>query len=779
MKIVVIGAGALGGLIGAHLTEIGEDVVLVEINQSRVKLLNEDGLYISQGSEGERCVRVRAVPSLEGLAPADLVFVSVKSYQTADAVRDAQPIIGPKTYVLSMQNGIGNTDVMAEILGPERVLCGITYHSIQHTGPNRLRYRPGIKPIQIAPKDGKITPEIEAVGEVFGKAGLATNVVEQIDDVIWQKLLHNAVVNPVSALTGLSCRELLDDEDLQDFMRQLCYEIITVMRARGVPIVDEEDPYRPVIGSQKALGKNRPSMWQDLVRATRTEVDAINGAVVKEAERLGLLAPLNWGLVRFIHSRERQKFLRKQEISDTLRAAATAPARPAARPAARAQFRPTPKAEEGGMPHGRVSLKVAPRLKELLRSYYQDVQAASDDPRRRVAYVSGMGPVEIVRALGMTPYFPENHAALIGASRQTGRYIPRALREGFSQFASSAMASDIGAMLTGDSPLVSVYGISGPPTADVMVYNTNYGQRFIRWFDYYGKYFGVPVYGLHPPAALSELDQVDVTAASQQMWRLASQLEKLTGQKLDVDRLAEVVLLSSKATWLWREILELARTVPSPLTFFDTLIHVAPMVLMRGTPEAVEYYSLLKAEIEDRVAEQVAAVPGERYRFYWEGPPIWCALRPLAELFFDNHVAIVASTYCGIFALEGLDPKNPVESMARAYTSIFHNRSDDFKEAYLIDKFRDYGVDGVVYHEGRTSPEHSNVRFGLEVRLRRLTGLQAIVLEADTHDLRLFSMDRIARKLRDFMEMQETVPSVAPDPGGPARFEDGRAHGSA
>jgi 2-dehydropantoate 2-reductase len=149
MKIVVIGAGALGGLIGAHLTEIGEDVVLVEINQSRVKLLNEDGLYISQGSEGERCVRVRAVPSLEGLAPADLVFVSVKSYQTADVVRDAQPIIGPRTYVLSMQNGIGNTDVMAEILGPERVLCGITYHSIPvptacATGPasSRSRSRP-------------------------------------------------------------------------------------------------------------------------------------------------------------------------------------------------------------------------------------------------------------------------------------------------------------------------------------------------------------------------------------------------------------------------------------------------------------------------------------------------------------------------------------------------------------------------------------------------------------------------------------------------------------
>ena len=141
------------------------------------------------------------------------------------------------------------------------------------------------------------------MGEVFRAAGLDTEVREQIDDVIWQKLLHNAVVNPVSALTGLTCREMLDDEDLQGFMRDLCLEIVAVMKARGIPIVNEEDPYAPVVGSQTALGKNRPSMWQDLMRSYRTEVDAINGAVVREAERQGLEAPLNLGIVRFIHTR--------------------------------------------------------------------------------------------------------------------------------------------------------------------------------------------------------------------------------------------------------------------------------------------------------------------------------------------------------------------------------------------------------------------------------------------------------------------------------------------
>ena len=762
MRIVIIGAGALGGLVGAQLTQGGEDVTLIEINEARVKLLRESGLFVSEGTSGETCVPVQVKPSVEGLPVADLVFVSVKSYQTEGAVRASLPVIGPGTFVLSMQNGIGNTDVMAEIIDPSRVLSGITYHSIQHTGPNRIRYRPGIKPIQIAPYDGVVTPEIERVGEVFRASGLNTEVCDRIDDVIWQKLLHNGVVNPVSALTGLTCREMLDDPDIQSFMRDLCLETIEVMKARGVPIVNEEDPYAPVIGSQKALGKNRPSMWQDLARSCRTEVDAINGAVVREAERLGLDAPHNRGLVRFIHSRERQKFLRKQEVADMLRAAAAAeiadtPA-PAV-PSGRGAVRPMRPAPGGGMPPSRVPLETAPKLKELMTNCYRDLQEADNDPDRQVAWCSGAGPVEILRALGLSVYFPENHAALIGASRQTGKYIPRALQEGFSQFACSAMASDVGAMLAGDSPLVPVYGVAGPPKPDVLAYSTNYGHDLIRWFEYYGRHFKTPVIGLHPPASLDEVGPVEIDMASRQLLHMIEKLEQTTGRKLDIDRLSETVKLTNTCTRLWGEILGLCRATPAPLTFFDMLIHIAPSIVMRGTPEAVEYYTLLKAEIEERIASKVAAVPGERFRFYWEGPPIWPALRQLADMFLNQRAAIVASTYCDISALDGIDPDNPIESMARVYTGIFHNLSDKAKEDHLVSRFADFGVDGVIYHEGRTAPYQSNVRYGLEVRLRRRTGLQALVLEADTHDQRLFSVNQIMQKLRDFIEMQELASS--------------------
>ena len=148
--------------------------------------------------------------------------------------------------------------------------------------------------------------------------GLHTEVAANVEHAVWQKALHNAVVNPTSALTGLTCREMLGDPDLMAFMRSLSEEIVAVMRAKGIPIVDEEDPFRPIIGSLKALGKNRPSMWQDLARGKRTEVDALNGAVAVEAERIGLRAPHNAAITQFIHSRERQKFLNKDQIAQQL-----------------------------------------------------------------------------------------------------------------------------------------------------------------------------------------------------------------------------------------------------------------------------------------------------------------------------------------------------------------------------------------------------------------------------------------------------------------------------
>ena len=740
---------------GAQLSRAGEDVTLIEVNSARARLLSDDGLLISRVGEEEACVRLHVVSSLDGLPPFELVFVAVKTYETEAAVRAVLPACSSTTLFLSLQNGVGNAETLSALVGAERVLCGITYHSIQHAGPRRLQYRAGIKPVQIAPCVGGATPALEEVGAMLRRAGFATDVVQHVDHAIWQKLLHNAIVNPTSALTGLTCREMLDDPSLMAFMRSLCDEIVAVMRAKGIPVPDEEDPFRPVIGSLKALGKNRPSMWQDLSRRKRTEVDALNGAVVAEAERLGLRAPHNAAITMFIHSRERQTFVRKDEIAKQLgivehRTHASSTSATSATSGTSAPAVPTSRTHET---HSATQpFESTRKLKELVHAYYRDLAAASDDPRRLVAACSALGPVEIVRAFGIAPYFPEHHAVLISTTGHSARYIAATGAEGFSQFVSSGMRSDIGALLLGQSPLRALHGIAGPPRPDLAVYSTNTGHELLRWFEFYGTHYGVPAIGFHPSPALHHHDRNDVRASTDQMHRVVQQVEARAGIALDQRRLSDVVRLSAEAAGLWARVLDMAHAVPAPLTFFDAIGHLTPMVLLRGTQECVDYYRHLLAELEHRVAEGIGAVPNEAHRFYWDGPPVWSASRALADIFAERGVAVVASTYTQGFALQDLDGDDPLHSMARAYSGVFANQSETYKTSYLEKQFRACGVDAAVFHDCRTSAEASHVRYGLGTRMERLTAVPALLLEADAHDPRLFSAEELKRKLGDFIE---------------------------
>jgi benzoyl-CoA reductase/2-hydroxyglutaryl-CoA dehydratase subunit BcrC/BadD/HgdB len=148
---------------------------------------------------------------------------------------------------------------------------------------------------------------------------------------------------------------------------------------------------------------------------------------------------------------------------------------------------------------------------------------------------------------------------------------------------------------------------------------------------------------------------------------------------------------------------------------------------------------------------------------YWEGVPIWCALRPLASLFLDQGIAVVGSSYGHTYAaLQTLQRDNPIESMAAAYTAIYPNRSREAKVRYLKREFARYGVDGAAYHDARTSPAHSTVRYGVHIRLRRDTGVQPLVIEADTHDLRLVSMEQIKSQLQEFLEQRRARLSRPP-----------------
>jgi len=390
-------------------------------------------------------------------------------------------------------------------------------------------------------------------------------------------------------------------------------------------------------------------------------------------------------------------------------------------------------------------------VKQVMRDYFVDLGEAARDPARKVAWCTSVGPAEILRALGFEVYFPENHGALLGATRVCGDTIPVANAQGYSPEICSYLTSDIGAALKGITPLTKAYGLSEVPRPDVLVYCTNQCKDVMHWFAWYARRWNVPLLGIHPPNHLPQVLPEHVADVAAQYRRMIGQLETIAGRKLDPQALRSALAHSKEATDLWAQVLDSARARPAPLNFFDGAIFMGPIVVLRGTPVATDYYRGLLAELQARISAGHAAVPRERLRIYWEGMPVWGRLRHLSDLFAKQRAAVVASTYCNSWIFADFDPDEPLESMARAYLNIFINRDDAYKEAYIERLVREFAIDGVVYHAARTCPNNSNSAYSLPQRLAA-KGIPGIVVDGDLCDLRCFSDEQSTTLIEAFLE---------------------------
>jgi benzoyl-CoA reductase/2-hydroxyglutaryl-CoA dehydratase subunit BcrC/BadD/HgdB len=393
------------------------------------------------------------------------------------------------------------------------------------------------------------------------------------------------------------------------------------------------------------------------------------------------------------------------------------------------------------------TLNATASLKAAMDSYYRRF-ATSDKP---VAWCSSVGPAELLHALGFQVFFPENHAAMLGAARTANRYMPLAHAHGYSQEICSYLTSDIGAYLAGESPL-NAYGLRGQPRADVLVFNTNQCRDVRDWFEWFGREWSAPVIGIRSPRSLDVVGDDDVDALAKQIERLVPTLEAVAGKRLDSRRLEQSVGNSRETSDLWGQCLKTASHEPAPFTFFDGTIHMGPAVVMRGAPEANAYYRVLLDELEQRARDNVAAVSGESFRLYWDGMPIWGRLRALSTLFAEFRTAVVASTYCNSWVVPTLDPRDPIRSMARASLEVFIVRSEQAKEDYLARMIEEYHVDGVVFHDCRTCPNNTNTRYGMPRRLTERTGVPTLLLDGDVNDLRCVSDEQARTNVEGFVE---------------------------
>lgn len=304
MKTCVVGAGALGSTIGGTLAAAGSEVWLVARSGAHVDAVNAGGLRMLDGDE-ERTVRVQARTGCEGIGPADLVVVLVKSFHTRDAIAAAAPVIGERTAVLSLQNGLGHEDILADAIGRGRVLAGKTYVGGVLLGPGRVRVGVRGKETVIGELDGRVTDRVRAVADEFDRAGLRTAVSADIMGTIWDKLLINVATGAVSGITRLPYGELYAVPELERCAVAAVAEAMRVAEASGVAL-SVSDPREAWVKAAEGLPPEfKTSMLQSLKKGSVTEIDFINGAVVRWGERCGVPTPVNAALVACIKGIER------------------------------------------------------------------------------------------------------------------------------------------------------------------------------------------------------------------------------------------------------------------------------------------------------------------------------------------------------------------------------------------------------------------------------------------------------------------------------------------
>ena len=298
MKIAIVGAGSMGSLFGALLAESGESVRLYDIWAEHVKAINEKGLGIELNGK-TRSVNVKATTDKEKIRKADLVIIFVKSTQTGDAARVASELVDNTGFVLTLQNGMGNADIIAEVIDPGGIIAGTTSHGATLLGPGLIRHA-GTGLTVIGMWSGNEKAGIQKIADVFNKAGIITETADDIRSVVWKKLIINVGINAITALTGIKNGMILDLSSTKALVHAAVKEAMEVARTQGIKMPDEM--VELVFQVAEATGANRSSMGQDVDNKRQTEINAINGAVVKEAEKLGLNVPVNQTLTALVET---------------------------------------------------------------------------------------------------------------------------------------------------------------------------------------------------------------------------------------------------------------------------------------------------------------------------------------------------------------------------------------------------------------------------------------------------------------------------------------------
>ncbi len=393
-------------------------------------------------------------------------------------------------------------------------------------------------------------------------------------------------------------------------------------------------------------------------------------------------------------------------------------------------------------------LKATKKMKSIMKWYYIEAKYARYFGKK-VAWITSGGPVEPLIAMNIIPVYPENHGAMIGASKMGGKMSEFSEGLGYSQDVCSYAKNDISSSITKESPIKG-----GLPEPDMLICSNNICGTVLKWYEIQARRFDVPLFIFDTPFVHTEFTGEAREYVNAQTKEYIEFLEKHTGKKFNYKKMKKVGRLSLESMRLWRKVLETAEHKPSPMTAFDAFFHLALIVTLRGKKVVVRYYRKLLKELEERNKNNIGAVDNEKYRLLWDNLPIWYRMRWLSEKFASHQAALVADTYtqawCGV--IDYIDENDFLGTMGTAYTRIHLNVGVD-KMADTIKRFiRQYDVDGLVMHSNRSCKPYSFGQYDIQNLLRE-EGIPVLMIEADMTDERKFSESQVEARIDAFMEV--------------------------
>jgi 2-dehydropantoate 2-reductase len=305
VKICIVGAGALGCAIGGVLAEGGHAVWLINRGLAQVDALRQHGLTLRENGV-DRQVAVHAATHCADIGgTVDLVIVLVKSFHTFEAIASARCIVGPDTVVLSLQNGLGHEDVLAEVVGRKHVLAGKTYAGGVMLAPGHVMVGTQGKETLIGELDGSLSPRVAAIAAAFNQAGLTTTVSDNILGTMWDKLLVNVATGALSGITRLTYGDLYAIPEVEACAVAAVAEAMAVAKAAGIALGSTAPRQAWVKAADGLPAAFKASMLQSLEKGSVTEIDFVNGAVVRWGAKYGVPTPVNQALVACIKGIER------------------------------------------------------------------------------------------------------------------------------------------------------------------------------------------------------------------------------------------------------------------------------------------------------------------------------------------------------------------------------------------------------------------------------------------------------------------------------------------